>query len=99
MLVRYLGGFGDLEPVAARILRARTATGGPGHLVRLTDRERDVLSLLPTQRSLGEIAAELTVSHSTVKTHVKAIYTKLDARSRREAVTTARRQGLLASAP
>ncbi|GAA2555110.1 LuxR C-terminal-related transcriptional regulator [Pseudonocardia hydrocarbonoxydans] len=99
VLVRYLGGFGDLEPVAARILRARTATGGPGHLVRLTDRERDVLSLLPTQRSLGEIAAELTVSHSTVKTHVKAIYTKLDARSRREAVTTARRQGLLASAP
>jgi LuxR family maltose regulon positive regulatory protein len=66
--------------------------------LRLTQRERDVLSLLPTPRSLEEIAAELTVSHSTVKTHVKAIYTKLDVSSRREAVVTARDRGLLSAA-
>lgn len=99
LLTRHLGGFGAHEAVAARVLRARNAWGSAADPVHLTERERDVLSLLPTQRSLEEIAVELTVSHSTVKTHVKSIYTKLDARSRREAVTTARRNGLITPAP
>jgi LuxR family maltose regulon positive regulatory protein len=54
-----------------------------------------VLRLLPSQRSFDEIASDLTVAHSTVKTHVRAIYSKLDATSRREAVDIARRRGLL----
>ncbi|WP_300016651.1 LuxR C-terminal-related transcriptional regulator [Pseudonocardia sp.] len=95
LLTRHLGGFGDLEPVAGRVLELRHALGPADAPIRLTARERDVLGLLPTQRSLEEIAGELTVSHSTVKTHVKAIYAKLDARSRREAVTAARRHGLI----
>ncbi|MDN5930558.1 MAG: LuxR C-terminal-related transcriptional regulator [Pseudonocardia sp.] len=97
LLIRHLGGFGELEAVACRVLDARHAVAPHSGPVRLTARERDVLSMLPTQRSLEEIAVELTVSHSTVKSHVKAIYTKLDASSRREAVTTARRHGLLAA--
>lgn len=97
LLIRLLGSLGELEPTAARVLAARHAVASGRSPVRLTERERDVLALLPTQRSLQEIAGELTVSQSTVKTHVKAIYAKLDARSRREAVTTARRIGLLSA--
>jgi LuxR family transcriptional regulator, maltose regulon positive regulatory protein len=98
LLTRHVGSFGERETVARRVLEARRATAPTSAHLRLTQRERDVLSLLPTPRSLEEIAAELTVSHSTVKTHVKAIYTKLDVSSRREAVVTARDRGLLSAA-
>ncbi len=63
----------------------------------LTDREHTVLALLPTQRSLQEIADDLTVSPNTVKTHLRAIYAKLGAGSRREAVIRARHDQLLHS--
>jgi LuxR family transcriptional regulator, maltose regulon positive regulatory protein len=42
-----------------------------------------------------EIAAELSVSVNTVKTHLKAIYRKLDVAHRREAVVRARELGLM----
>ena len=58
-----------LEPVAAP---------PPGLLEPLSDRERDVLRLLPTLLPNTEIAGELFVSVNTVKTHVKSIYRKLD---------------------
>ena len=61
----------------------------------LSDRERDVLRLLPTLLPNTEIAGELFVSVNTVKTHLKAIYRKLDAPGRREAVGRAREAGLL----
>jgi LuxR family maltose regulon positive regulatory protein len=51
--------------------------------------------MLPSQRTLHEIATDLTVAPSTVKTHIRAIYTKLGASSRRDAVAAARRQGIL----
>jgi LuxR family maltose regulon positive regulatory protein len=86
LLTGLLGSFDAREPIARRVLRARFALGGGDRRVGLTERERAVLSLLPSQRSFGEIATELTVSHSTVKTHVRAIYSKLGATSRREAV-------------
>ncbi|MCO1660607.1 helix-turn-helix transcriptional regulator [Pseudonocardia humida] len=95
LLVRHLGSFGALDPTARRVLAARHALGIDRSTVALTGRERAVLNLLPSQRSFDEIARDLTVSHSTVKTHVRAIYSKLDAGSRREAVDIARRHGLL----
>ncbi|WP_214407091.1 helix-turn-helix transcriptional regulator [Pseudonocardia lacus] len=95
LLVRHLGSFGALDATARRVLAARHALGIDHSTVALTDRERTVLNLLPSQRSFDEIARDLTVSHSTVKTHVRAIYSKLDAGSRREAVDIARRHGLL----
>jgi LuxR family maltose regulon positive regulatory protein len=61
----------------------------------LTPREAAVLRLLPTQLSLREIAAELYVSHNTVKSHSRALYRKLDVSTREEAVQTARGSGLL----
>lgn len=52
----------------------------------LTPREADVLELLRTGRSNGEIAATLHVSIETVRTHARRIYRKLGVRTRRELV-------------
>ena len=69
-------------------------------LQALSDREIRVLRYLPTHLSAPEIALELSVSTSTVKTHMRNLYAKLGAHSRAEAVETARALGLLApSAP
>jgi LuxR family maltose regulon positive regulatory protein len=99
LLTRHLGSFGDREPTALRVLEARNALGTGARPVPLTERERAVLSMLPTQRSFDEIARDLTVSHSTVKTHVRALYGKLGVSSRRDAVATARQRGILAPGP
>ena len=95
LLTRHLGSFGKREATVRRVLAARNALGADARPVPLTERERAVLSMLPTQRSFDEIALDLTVSHSTVKTHVRALYGKLGVNSRREAVATARRRGIL----
>ncbi|WP_345603720.1 LuxR C-terminal-related transcriptional regulator [Pseudonocardia adelaidensis] len=95
LLTRHVGSFGAEEPTTARVLAARRTLGAQP--VPLTDRERAVLSLLPTQRSFEEIAVDLTVSHSTVKTHVRAIYSKFGVSSRRDAVASARLHGILSS--
>ena len=56
----------------------------------LTDRERDVLRLLPSRLTLNEIAKELYVSVNTLKFHLRVIYRKLDINSREEAAAIAR---------
>jgi LuxR family transcriptional regulator, maltose regulon positive regulatory protein len=61
----------------------------------LTERELPVLRLLPTRLSTREIGRELYVSPNTVRSHVRAIYRKLQVNSRAEAVTQARQLGLL----
>lgn len=99
LMVRQLGGFGALDATARRVLRARHALGVDRRPAALTDREHAVLRMLPSQRSFHEIADDLTVAHSTVKTHVRAIYRKLDVDSRRAAVDRARRHGLLLDGP
>jgi len=64
--------------------RGERATGG--HDV-LTPREADVLALLQDGRSNGEIAAALSVSVETVRTHARSVFRKLGVRSRRELTT------------
>jgi LuxR family maltose regulon positive regulatory protein len=61
----------------------------------LSERELAILRYLPTMMSNQEIAGELFVSVNTIKTHLKAIYRKLDAPGRREAVQRARDLGLV----
>jgi LuxR family maltose regulon positive regulatory protein len=62
---------------------------------RLTEREAAILELLPTGLSQRELAGSLFVSPNTLKTHLRAIYRKLGAESRDEAVLRARALGLL----
>jgi LuxR family transcriptional regulator, maltose regulon positive regulatory protein len=62
---------------------------------RPTDAELRVLRLLQSDLSYREIAAELFLSHNTVRTHTRNLRTKLGAASRSEAVTRARELGLL----
>jgi LuxR family transcriptional regulator, maltose regulon positive regulatory protein len=64
----------------------------------LTKSEVRVLRYLPTHLTAPEIATELSVSTTTVKTHLRNLYAKLGAHSRAEAVASARALGLLAPA-
>jgi LuxR family maltose regulon positive regulatory protein len=79
-------------PAVTRLPAARTpvALTDP-----LTQRELTILRLLTTSMSTGEIAAELCLSVNTVKTHLAAIYRKLLAGRRREAVQRARELELI----
>ena len=61
----------------------------------LTDRELAVLRRLTGDGSAREIAADLYVSHNTVKTQMRAIYRKLGVATREDAVAAARARGLL----
>jgi len=71
------------------------AVGRPRLIEPLSAREREVLLLLARGRSNQEIARELVVAVSTVKTHVHNLYAKLQAADRLEAVMRARELGLL----
>ncbi len=61
----------------------------------LTQRELDVLRQLASGQTLAEVGKVLSLSVNTVKTHVKAVYLRLDVNTRITAVDTARRMGIL----
>ena len=81
-----------IEHFAARRPRAGRATAT---LRELTDREREVLTLIGAGRSNAEIAADLFISEQTVKTHVGKVLLKLSARDRVQAVIFAYDAGLV----
>ncbi|WP_270027819.1 LuxR C-terminal-related transcriptional regulator [Solirubrobacter phytolaccae] len=86
------GGMPALAERVAGSLGAGTL-GAPAE--PLSPAEELILLQLPTSRSNTEIAADLFLSPNTVKTHLKAIYRKLGAHSRTEAVHRATALGLL----
>lgn len=91
---------GDLtlaRPVLDRLVATFVASGRQPpdpRLDRLSPRETQVLGLLGQAATNAEIAAELFLSVTTVKTHVAAILTKLDLRDRVQAAVFAQRNGL-----
>ena len=90
-----------LAPSITRRLVERFAPHGPGHqpadqdLSALTPREREVLGLVARGLSNAEIAAHLTLSEATVKTHVTRILTKLRLRDRVQAVVLGYETGIV----
>ena len=73
---------------------APVASTNPG-LAKLTDRENDVLLLMARGLSNSEIATELILGETTIKTHVGRILMKLGARDRVQAVIAAYEAGVI----
>ena len=89
-----------LAPSVTRRLIERFATlppepAPPRGLDELTDREREVLVLMARGRSNAEIAGDLFVAETTVKTHVGRVLHKLGLRDRAQAVVLAYETGLV----
>jgi len=61
----------------------------------LTGRELEVLALLARGKSNKEIGKNLYISETTVKSHLRSIFTKLNVLSRTAAITVASRRGLI----
>ena len=93
------GNQSEIGPDAARLVRTQVRSAGhaerdrrgnspwpPVHDGALTSREREILRLLASGATNGQIASALVVSDNTVKSHIKRILRKLPAANRAEAV-------------
>ena len=87
-------GRATLSPEAAQAL-VETANQPPTQGLDLTEREREVLTLMIEGLNNTQIAGRLTVSPSTIKSHVSNILAKLGVTSRTEAVTLALRNRII----
>ena len=86
----------QLDPQIARRLMSSLREGpGDDRAAELTSRELDVLRLVATGKPNKEIAAELSISERTARTHVSRILRKLRLSSRTQAALWAVREGLV----
>ncbi len=98
IVLRHIHAKSTTAPSVAAGTSAPSLSGGaPPHLelAEFTPREREILTLVCRGLSNDEIAGELTVAVTTVKTHVKSLLTKTGTRGRVELVIWAARRGLL----
>lgn len=90
-----------ISPALARYLFKQA--GSPGSVsvaiapptIVLSPKELTLLKLIAQGRSYAESAREMAVSVSTIQTHIRNMYRKLDVHSQAQAISTAREQGLL----
>lgn len=99
-LVEQLQGIARGEPplspaIARRILRHFRATSPVQTNTELSEREREVLTLVGKGYSRGEIARLIGISSNTASSYIKTIYQKLNVSSRAEAALEAVRMGLI----
>jgi DNA-binding NarL/FixJ family response regulator len=85
----------QLDPAVARRLTSSLRTARREHKENLTTRELEVLRLLGAGKANKEIAAELSITERTARTHVSNILGKLDLTSRTQAALWAVREGLV----
>jgi len=86
-------GKGTIDTSAAKLLLETEEK--PAHDYDLTSREREILALIVSGKTNGEIAEQLTLSVGTVRFHVSNILSKLGVSNRTEAVSLALQQGLI----
>ena len=82
------------SPLSFSAKGMKAAINAASTMSSLTAREFDVLSLLPQGMSTKNIATVLFLSEATIKTHLAAIYRKLEVSNRTAAVHAARKQNL-----
>jgi len=100
-----LSGGAPIDPFIAREILKQISSSEPSSSLEqivldpeqesLTQREKEILSLVAQGLSNREIADELCVSRYTVESHIKHIYRKLSVSKRTKAVSTARHLGIL----
>ncbi len=83
------------KPLSFTARKLTDAIAAKNKGVGLTPREIEILEKLPSGDTILEIAAALFVTESTIKTHLSAIYRKLNAENRVQAINNARKFGLL----
>jgi DNA-binding NarL/FixJ family response regulator len=95
-----MGGGSPMSPyIANRVLKLFQQLAPPSHTqdekLKLTTREKEILSLMTEGHNLHVIAGKIFLSYETVRTHVKRIYKKLHVASASEAVAKAIRERLV----
>jgi len=92
-----LNGGAPMSPAIAKMILTQMQQGAtlPQNDYQLTNREKEILSLLSEGNSHKMIAASLTISIETVRSHLKNIYDKLHVHSQTEALSKAFKEKLV----
>jgi DNA-binding NarL/FixJ family response regulator len=93
-LMQVVNGRAVLDPRIAGAMLPRRANGGRAE-GSLTDRERDVLLMIARGLTTQEIGEQLGLSPNTVKSHSRALFGKLGAHNRVQALAVAQERGLI----
>ena len=84
-----------LSPASQSLIEPEAQPAKTGLVEPLSQRELEILRLFQTELSGPEIARELVIALSTVRTHTKSIFSKLNVKNRRAAVKRAAELGLI----